>query len=88
LIGTLISLFIIGVIAGYLARLIVPGDDPLSFWMTVGLGVVGSYVGGLLAWAIFERENAFAPTSIIGSVIGAVIVLVVYNALGGRKAHA
>jgi uncharacterized membrane protein YeaQ/YmgE (transglycosylase-associated protein family) len=85
MIGFLVGLLIVGVIAGYLARLIVPGEDPLSFWMTLAIGVVGSYVGGLIGWAIFGRDDAIGPAGIIASIVGAVIVLVAYNALAGRS---
>jgi uncharacterized membrane protein YeaQ/YmgE (transglycosylase-associated protein family) len=85
MIGFLISLFFVGVIAGYLARLFVPGDDPMSFWMTLAIGVIGSYVGGLIGWAIFDRDDAFSPGGLISSIIGAVVVLLIYNAVGGRR---
>lgn len=85
MIGFLISLFIVGVIAGYLARLLVPGEDPMSFWTTVAIGVVGSYLGGFIGWLIFDRDDVFSPGGLIGSIIGAVIVLLVYNAMGGRR---
>lgn len=83
----LISLFVIGIIAGYLARLLVPGPDPMSFWQTVLLGVVGSFVGGLLAGLIFGGELALSAAGIIGSIIGAVIVLLIYRATAGSSRH-
>jgi uncharacterized membrane protein YeaQ/YmgE (transglycosylase-associated protein family) len=86
MIGFIIALFIIGIIAGYLARLLVPGPDPMSFLQTVALGVVGSFVGGFLGYLIFDAdvdEGAFQASGIIGSIIGAVVVLVLYNLLTG-----
>jgi uncharacterized membrane protein YeaQ/YmgE (transglycosylase-associated protein family) len=86
MIGFIIALFIIGIIAGYLARLLVPGPDPMSFLQTVALGVVGSFVGGFLGWLIFNRdtdEGAFQASGIIGSIIGAVVVLLIYNVVTG-----
>jgi uncharacterized membrane protein YeaQ/YmgE (transglycosylase-associated protein family) len=86
MIGFIIALFIIGIIAGYLARLLVPGPDPMSFLQTVALGVVGSFVGGFLGWLIFNRdtdEGAFQASGIIGSIIGAVVVLLIYNFVTG-----
>ena len=85
MIGFLITLFLVGIIAGYLARLFVPGDDPMSFWMTLALGVVGSYAGGFLGWLIFDRDDVFSPGGLIASIIGAVVVLLIYNAVGGRS---
>jgi uncharacterized membrane protein YeaQ/YmgE (transglycosylase-associated protein family) len=87
-IGFIIGLFVVGVIAGFLARLLVPGRDPMGFWATVLLGVVGSFVGGFLGWAIFGsdlEDGAVQPSGIIGSVIGAVIALLIYRATVGRS---
>jgi uncharacterized membrane protein YeaQ/YmgE (transglycosylase-associated protein family) len=86
MIGFIIALFIIGIIAGYLARLLVPGPDPMSFLQTVALGVVGSFVGGFLGYLIFDAdvdEGAFQASGIIGSILGAIVVLVVYNLMTG-----
>jgi uncharacterized membrane protein YeaQ/YmgE (transglycosylase-associated protein family) len=84
MLGLIIYLLVIGVIAGYLARLLVPGPDPMGFWATVALGIVGSFVGGLLGYLIFGDdldEGALQASGIIGSIIGAVIALLVYRAL-------
>lgn len=84
----IISLLIIGAIAGFLARLLVPGDDSMSVAATIVLGIIGSFVGGFLGWAIFGNdleEGAFQASGIIGSVIGAIIVLLVYRAVNGRS---
>jgi uncharacterized membrane protein YeaQ/YmgE (transglycosylase-associated protein family) len=48
----LILLFVWGLIIGGLARLALPGPDPMSIWMTAALGVAGSFIGGLIIWAI------------------------------------
>jgi uncharacterized membrane protein YeaQ/YmgE (transglycosylase-associated protein family) len=52
----LLSLFLVGLIAGGLARLIVPGPDPIGIFGTALLGIVGSFVGGLLASLIFGHS--------------------------------
>lgn len=90
MIGFLIGLLIVGIIAGFLARLLVPGPDPMGFWATVLLGVVGSFVGGFLGWALFGSDlddGAFQASGIIGSVIGAVIALLIYRFTTGRRGH-
>ena len=82
----LIYLFVIGIIAGYLARAIVPGADPMSFWQTVLLGVVGSFVGGFLGYLIFGADiddGAVQAGGVIGSIVGAIIVLLIYRKVRG-----
>jgi uncharacterized membrane protein YeaQ/YmgE (transglycosylase-associated protein family) len=84
----IILLLIIGAIAGFLARAIVPGKDSMGIVPTILLGIVGSFVGGFLGALIFGKdalEGLLQPSGIIGSIIGAVIALVVYNAVTGRK---
>ena len=88
MIGFLIGLLVVGLIAGFLARAIVPGDDPMSVGETLVLGVVGSFVGGFLGWALFGKDlddGALQASGIIGSIVGAVIALLVFRRLGGRS---
>lgn len=87
MIGFLISMLIIGIIAGYLARLLVPGRDPMGFFQTVLLGVVGSFIGGFLGYVLFDKdvaEGGLQASGILGSIIGAVIALLIYNAATRR----
>lgn len=87
MLGLLIYLFVVGVIAGYLARLLVPGRDPMGFLGTVALGVTGSFVGGFLGYVLFGKDFGEGPlqaSGLIGSIIGAIIALLVWRALGGR----
>ena len=88
MLGFLLYLLVIGLVAGFLARLLVPGDDSMSVGATIVLGIVGSFIGGLLGWALFGKdlaEGAIQPSGIIGSVIGAVIALLVYRAVTRRS---
>ncbi len=88
MLGLIIYLFVIGIIAGFLARLLVPGSDPMSFWETVLLGVVGSFVGGFLGYILFNKdfdEGALQASGIIGSILGAIIVLLIYRSTRGRR---
>ena len=85
MLGLIIYLFVIGIIAGYLARLLVPGPDPMSFWETVLLGVVGSFVGGVLASLIFEGDLDFEASGVIGSIIGAIVALLILRAFRRRS---
>ena len=88
MLGLILFLLIIGVIAGYLARLLVPGPDPMGFWATVALGIVGSFIGGFLGYAIFNEDfdqGALQPSGIIGSLVGAVIALLIWRAVTGSR---
>jgi len=88
----IISLIIIGAIAGFIARALVPGKDPMGIGATILLGIVGSFIGGFLGWALFGKdmnEGALQPSGIIGSIVGAIIALLIYRAatrrgVGGR----
>jgi uncharacterized membrane protein YeaQ/YmgE (transglycosylase-associated protein family) len=90
---TFLYLLFVGIVAGYLARLFVPGRDAITWWQTILVGVVGSFVGGLLGYVLFgfdKDEGALQPGGIFGSIIGAVIVLLVWRAVrrraeGGRS---
>ena len=88
MVGFIITMIIIGIVAGYLARLLVPGRDPMSFVQTLVLGVVGSFIGGFLGYVLFDKdpgEGALQASGIIGSIIGAVIALLIYNAATHRR---
>jgi len=88
MIGFILGLLVIGLIAGALARLIVPGKQEMSVPMTILIGVVGSFVGGFLGALIFGKDiddGFFQASGIIGSVIGAIIVLLIWSKLGARS---
>jgi uncharacterized membrane protein YeaQ/YmgE (transglycosylase-associated protein family) len=76
-------MFIIGIVVGAIARLIMPGSEHLGILMTGVLGIAGSFIGGLIA-RIFSKPAdgaAFHPAGIILSIIGALILLYVWNHL-------
>ena len=78
----IIGFIIFGLIAGALARLLVPGPDPMGVGGTILLGIVGSLVGGLLARMLFNDNNG---VGLIGAVIGSIIVLLIYRAVTGSR---
>jgi uncharacterized membrane protein YeaQ/YmgE (transglycosylase-associated protein family) len=87
MLGFLLFLLLIGIVAGFLARLLVPGRDPMSFWGTVLLGIVGSFIGGFLGYVFFHHDvndHALQPSGLVGSVIGAIIALLLYRAVTHR----
>jgi uncharacterized membrane protein YeaQ/YmgE (transglycosylase-associated protein family) len=87
MIGFILYLLIIGIVAGFLARLLVPGRDPMGIGATILLGIVGSFIGGFLGYLLFDAdfdEGAFQASGFIGSVVGAVIALLIYRAVSKR----
>ncbi len=77
----IIWMIIVGLIAGALAKLIMPGRDPGGIIVTIILGIAGSLVGGFLFGGSDNRVG------IIGSVVGALLLLLVYRLIVGRRAH-
>ena len=77
----IIGLLIIGLLAGALARLLVPGRDPMGFVGTLVLGLAGSFLGGFLARVLFNDDKI----GLFGSVVGAIILLLIYNAVTRRR---
>ena len=89
MLGLIIGIIVVGLIAGAIARLVVPGSQHMSILATIVLGIIGSFVGGFLGYLIFHKdaENGFLqPSGIIGSVLGAIIVLALYLKFGSRSA--
>ena len=77
---------IIGLIAGALARLIMPGRDPMGIIATILLGIVGSILGGLASWAIWGTETGgFQTGGLLLSILGAIIVLWIYRMTRSRS---
>jgi uncharacterized membrane protein YeaQ/YmgE (transglycosylase-associated protein family) len=80
--GLIISLIIIGLIAGAIARLVVPGRDPMGIGGTIVLGIVGSFIGGFIGYLINHNDHFLQPSGIIGSIVGAIIALLIYRKVG------
>jgi uncharacterized membrane protein YeaQ/YmgE (transglycosylase-associated protein family) len=77
---------IVGLIAGALARLIMPGRDPMGMIATILLGIVGSILGGLVSWAIWgSDERGFQPGGLLLSILGAIVVLWIWRMLKSRS---
>ncbi len=86
----LIIWIVLGFVAGYLAKLIMPGPDGGGFILTTILGIVGAVVGGFVGGMLFGESasinnNNFSIYSLIFAVIGAIIVLAVYRLATGRS---
>lgn len=87
MLGFILVLLVVGLIAGFVARALVPGPDPMGVLGTIVLGVIGSFIGGFLGYLLFHKDasqGALQPSGIIGSIIGAVIALLIYRAVSRR----
>jgi uncharacterized membrane protein YeaQ/YmgE (transglycosylase-associated protein family) len=78
-------MFIVGIVVGAIARFIMPGADHMGLIMTGILGIVGSFVGGFIV-RLFSKSapadsSKIQPAGIVMSVVGALIVLFIYNRL-------
>jgi len=83
--GFIIFLLAIGLVAGFVARAVVPGNDSMSVVATIVLGIVGSFIGGFVGYVLTHHDasdGAFQASGIIGSVLGAIVALLVYRAAG------
>ena len=86
----IIAALIVGFFVGALARLLMPGRDPIGIFGTIVLGVAGSFVGGFLQNLVQNHTltvHSFHPVGLIGSVIGAWVLLLVLRLTGleGRR---
>ena len=79
---------IIGLVAGALARLIMPGRDPMGIIATIVLGIIGSVLGGLVSWAIWGADTdgrGFQPAGLLLSIVGAILVLWIWRMMKSRS---
>lgn len=83
-----IAFIVLGLLAGAIAKLIMPGDDPGGFIITTLIGIVGALLGGWLGSLIFgvELGGFFNITTWILAIVGSLILLGIYRLVVGRKA--
>jgi uncharacterized membrane protein YeaQ/YmgE (transglycosylase-associated protein family) len=83
-----IGALILGLVAGFIGKLLMPGDDPGGFIVTIVLGLVGAFVG----WLIFTKglgigdDDIFDLGGLLSAIIGVMIVLGIYRVVAGRNA--
>ena len=79
---------VLGLIAGAIAKLIMPGDDPGGIIVTMLLGIVGALIGGFLGSRIFGigLQTFWNLQTWIVAILGALILLVIYRLIAGRRA--
>jgi len=84
----IIAFIVLGLIAGAIAKLILPGDDPGGFIVTAIIGVAGALIGGFLAGALFDADpldEFFDISTWLTAIIGAIILLVIYRFVVSRR---
>jgi uncharacterized membrane protein YeaQ/YmgE (transglycosylase-associated protein family) len=87
MIGNLIAAIIIGFIAGFIGRALLPGPDPMGVVATIVVGIVGALVG----WVLFTYvlgigdDDKFDLGGIIGAIVGTMLVLLALRAVRGRQ---
>lgn len=86
----IIGWIVLGLIAGAIAKLILPGKQGGGWIITIVLGIVGALLGGFIGGAIFGRDDpmGFNFVSLILAVVGSLIVLLIYGAIAGRRSRA
>ncbi|MBA3283318.1 MAG: GlsB/YeaQ/YmgE family stress response membrane protein [Acidimicrobiia bacterium] len=85
---SIITFLVVGFLAGLLARALVSGPGPKGLIKTTLLGVVGSFIGGLLGYLLFDKdlgEGSFQISGFVGSLVGAVLALLVYRSYARRR---
>jgi uncharacterized membrane protein YeaQ/YmgE (transglycosylase-associated protein family) len=93
MVGFIIMLVIVGLFVGAIARLLMPGRDPIGILGTIGLGVAGSFVGGFLQNLVQFHSlsvHGFHSVGIIGSIIGSWVLLLLLRLTGlepGRRRY-
>lgn len=82
----MIAAIILGTIAGYLGRLIMPGKQNIGFFMTAALGVIGALIGFFIFTEVLGigDTDAFDLGGLPGAVIGVILVLFIYQRFAGR----
>ncbi|MGI8520317.1 MAG: GlsB/YeaQ/YmgE family stress response membrane protein [Actinomycetota bacterium] len=83
----IIALLILGLVAGAIAKALLPGDDPGGFIVTMIIGVAGALLGGFLAAALFDAkpmDEFFDLSTWLTAIVGSIILLLIYRMVAGR----
>ncbi len=87
----IIGWIVLGLIAGLIAKVIMPGDDPGGVIVTALIGIVGALLGGFLASALFDvnvNEEFFDLATWVAAIVGALILLALYRVFAGGRTTA
>jgi uncharacterized membrane protein YeaQ/YmgE (transglycosylase-associated protein family) len=86
----IIAFIILGLLAGAIAKAIMPGDDPGGFIVTAIIGIVGALLGGFVAAALFDAhplDEFFDVSTWLTAIVGAIVLLVIYRLVVDRGGH-
>jgi uncharacterized membrane protein YeaQ/YmgE (transglycosylase-associated protein family) len=84
----IIAFIILGLLAGLIARALLPGKDPGGIIVTMLIGVAGALIGGFVAGALFDADpldEFFDISTWITAIVGAIVLLLIYRAVTGRR---
>jgi uncharacterized membrane protein YeaQ/YmgE (transglycosylase-associated protein family) len=84
----IIGWIVLGLLAGAIAKLIMPGKDPGGIIVTMLIGIVGALLGGFLASALFDvnvNDEFFDLATWVSAIVGALILLLLYRLFTGRR---
>ncbi|HET9984184.1 MAG TPA: GlsB/YeaQ/YmgE family stress response membrane protein [Longimicrobiales bacterium] len=84
---SIIGMLILGLVAGAIAKLIMPGKDPGGIIVTILLGIAGSFLGGFVARALSGGQRTDMTAGLIGSILGAIVLLAIYRLIVKRRRH-
>jgi uncharacterized membrane protein YeaQ/YmgE (transglycosylase-associated protein family) len=84
----IIAFLILGLLAGAIAKAVLPGDDPGGIFVTMIIGVVGALLGGFLAGVLFDSDpmdEFFDISTWLTAIIGSIVLLLIYRAVTRRR---
>jgi uncharacterized membrane protein YeaQ/YmgE (transglycosylase-associated protein family) len=86
----MIGAIILGLVAGFIAKLLLPGKDPGGFFVTIAIGLVGALIGYFLFTKLLGigDDDMFDLGGLLGAIVGSLIVLVGYRQIAGGSAGA
>ena len=87
MVGEIIGAIILGIVAGYVGKLLMPGKDPGGFIVTILIGIAGSLLGYFLFTGLLGigDDDKFDLGGILGAIIGVMILLGIYRMIAGRE---
>jgi len=84
----IIAFIILGLLAGAIAKALLPGDDPGGIIVTMLIGVAGALIGGFLAGVLFDADpmdEFFDISTWITAIVGSIVLLLIYRMVAGRR---